>query len=280
MREEMPQPCNHSYISVQYQEVRSYGEVAQRLRLQPASARDCRSGGKAREINKIGRGYAPIGSAVPCLGRLRGWEEGRAAKSFGAAIAAGRGQRVGLEVDQGGEVGARGRAGSCSMRPGWHVRCGMRNGGFLRVCAGGWALVGTGLSEQVRRNGGYRPFIERRRKLLRLTAAGLGGMADLDQGARGAIAAAEGGRPPFAARLVPSPFAHAFFPISDGAAVALDFVRNEPGLARRESSGCGAGSGEGRRAPSAAARSAGRGFTSGLEVRRSSEISGGPGHVN
>ncbi len=269
---ENAQPCNHSYISTQYQIVTGYSEVAQRLQLQPFAVATSDRGGKAREFNIIEGRYRSIGCASILIGLMRGRKGGRSAKTFGPVLRLVRsGQRSGPA------------SSSCSADLDQGARAQGRNGGFLRVCGVGSGPVGTGRLEQWAERRRNARFSACRRKLGRLTGTALAGRqgraASIDQGDAWARSAERGGRPPRAARLIPRPFAHAIFPDLDPASIDLIHDRAATVREGRQGSNWPTGSGEASRV-TAAQRGAGRGCIAGLEVRRSSETSGRRAHVN
>lgn len=274
------------------------GSIAVLARFWPEPALHCASPSpdKWRNINILVGGYGENARSHARLALVKGRKGGRAAKTFRPGASAARpvdrrGARDGLElggmVDQAVRIRRdRPAASSWSARLGRVLGVQGRNGGFLRVSAGAHRHVGTGMLEQTAQTSRKQPFIERRRQLRRLSPCGaapvrrLGWAVPIEGGLASPAAPIEGGGPPSAARLNPRPFAHAIFLNSDRASIALSHAGHVPPLDGRQTSGRDTGSGEGSAILGAAKYSAGRGFSGGLEVRRSSETSEGSAHVN
>lgn len=217
---------------------------------------------------KIGDGYSiSPRSCLPIL-PIRGQEDGRGAKSFGAGNAAGAaiGAAGLVKVGQlGASIGAVDQG----------ARASGKNGGFLRVCAGRLGRVGTAMLERGAQIGGNARFAERRQQLGRLTAgAALG--ADRLAMVAAEVAQAGGVAPPSPRGLILRPFAPAFFPIS----IETHFddcpaASRQPRQVLRGRSGSGENA-----APSEPCPDTGRGFLANWGLRRFGQRNGGGAHVN
>ncbi|CAD7335181.1 hypothetical protein SPHS6_00378 [Sphingobium sp. S6] len=231
---------------------------------EPARQADAQQAESGSIRNKIPGGYSSAAHVSRSDLLIRGQIDGRGAKTFGAAIAAGTLGRVG-----GGSIDLGGSVDSDQAQ---HV---VGNGGFLRFSGCRSARVGTAMLEQAGEKRGNTWVFEPRRKLCRLTSGAASGADRLALGRPSASAAAGGVAPPCAARQIPSSLADAIFQISID-----DRIACHAGPVNGRQVG-GAVTGPGDRAFRALRHAAaGRGVNADWGLRRSGQPSGGSAHVN